>query len=430
MKKKTKNIKKRIGKLLLRFGLFIIVMSILEHYFYFTWSRFVILVSIISLLYFVIGISMLIFLTLLTYWRTRYSGFALESLIDIEDFVAVVIWIFTLIFYTNNFFLILVISTIILSLQFFFLEKPLAWNNKAYSVESFRSDVLLKQSKFINHFEDGYSPRPVFEDLSEIFNEKKDQTDLLDELEKYAKFLSKKGDLIGFSIHEKKISLYLRTTFLQRSEITKVSLFLRKFIQVVRKRNLSVITMDVNTKEMSIKLNKLDYNVLDNRTYHLLAERILNQFKTSLIEFLKGDIFVSYQKIDPMIKKRHALKSLKQELLSIMLLYCVGLLIIGPFMIYYNAQSNGTGLINNLFSAFIWPIFIFRLINYYVFYFGLNPLEISPLEKVLFDNSPIIVVLFFINLFISMEIFVHFQGEDNKRSFQEKLNRAKEVKLK
>lgn len=103
-KKSSRNKTKKILKFVINFSLYIILFFILEIYFKFTYTEMIVLVGSLISLYSIVGTLMLIFLTLLTYWRTKFSGFALELLLDFELFVMTFVCIFTLIFYKNDFF--------------------------------------------------------------------------------------------------------------------------------------------------------------------------------------------------------------------------------------------------------------------------------------------------------------------------------------
>ena len=87
--------------------------------------------------------------------------------------------------------------------------------------------------------------------------------------------MSQKGELLAYEIKENKLLLFLRTSFLRRSELTQITLFYKKVFQVIRKKNLSIVTIDLNINQINIKLNKLDYDTLDNVTYTLFAQWML-----------------------------------------------------------------------------------------------------------------------------------------------------------
>ena len=103
-KKSSRNKTKKILKFVINFSLYIILFFILEIYFKFTYTEMIVLVGSLISLYSIVGTLMLIFLTLMTYLRTKFSGFALELLLDFELFVMTFVCIFTLIFYKNDFF--------------------------------------------------------------------------------------------------------------------------------------------------------------------------------------------------------------------------------------------------------------------------------------------------------------------------------------
>ena len=145
---------------------------------------------------------------------------------------------------------------------------------------------------------------------------------------------------------------------------------------------------------------------------------------------MKVDSNVSYQQIDPLIKKNHPLKSIKQYLVMIFFLYCVGVVIFVPFMIFYNTQLNNSGLMNDVSSALTWPLFVVQLLNYFLFYFGTNSLEISKIANALTNYTIFMGVIIFLVVVVSAGISIHFHRKEYKQSSQETLSAAIDVDVK
>ena len=400
---------------------YIILEYILIKFFNFSFSESIYfgftLLILSPIIYLIINDSLLIIITLLSYKRTNYSGFIYETIVDLEVILVCTLFIYALLYLKDYFLIIGISSAFLVRFSYFFLEKPLAWTKSSYSnTIDFKSDILFKQSLEINDFQDGFSSRPLFEDLSLDFNENNQESNDIRFLVNYAHFLSQKGDLLAYEIKENKLLLFLRTSFLRRSELTQITLFYKKVFQVIRKKNLSIVTIDLNINQINIKLNKLDYDTLDNVTYTLFAQRMLKQFKQSLKEYLKGNYAESYNVIDPIIEKKNPIDSLKKNIFGIFLFYFIGIISIGSILVFFSNQVNNLGLEKNLLPAFIWPNYVLFLCN--ILLFNVDIFTLNPLNKLLFDNFPligiIVVITFVITAFLYSHIYPHRLNSSDK----------------
>ena len=259
----------------------------------------------------------IIFLASITYFRTKYIGYLFECFISFQNVCCILAVFYILIFNLNSLlFIVLLYGSIIITfLENSYLKKPLFWDKRfTYYQQTYfdqRRDVLFKQAQFVSEFEDGYSSRPVTVDLTDLYDENTNKSFMTEKTVKFGKFLAKKGDLIGYDFTEEsnnqtKVKFYLRTGLLQKLDTNFIFnifwnpfKFLKKIYNVLLKKDLTCITFDFTTNEMSFKLNKFDYEIMDNVTYHLLGENVLNKFKQSLKSFLKEDFGKSYRILFP-----------------------------------------------------------------------------------------------------------------------------------
>ncbi|GAH13161.1 unnamed protein product, partial [marine sediment metagenome] len=98
------------------------------------------------------------------------------------------------------------------------------------------------------------------------------------------------------------ITLYPRFWGLTQGTIFRFRENCRKFLQVYRKSELTAITFTYNEAEIFLSINKKDYQVLGDRTFHLLGNRILESVKKSFLEFTDNNFSQAYLTLFPMAK--------------------------------------------------------------------------------------------------------------------------------
>ena len=154
---------------------------------------------------------------------------------------------------------------------------------------------------YIDEFKDGYSKRPVFIDISDIKEINSDELMFKTNLEQYAKFLASNGDLIAYSRDETTVKLHLRSTLIQSMKIFKIISQFKKTLQIIKKKDLTTISINFKENEMSFHLNKEDYELLGNLTYEKISLRVLEQFKTSIKEYLAGNYDIALATVNPIL---------------------------------------------------------------------------------------------------------------------------------
>ncbi len=326
---------------------------------------------IVLSLFFIIPQIAIIYTTLLTYKRTTYTGFMYEGLFG--SLLLFSILMFILLYNGQQLSLFVLIfasiTLMILPLGSKFIKKPLIHSSYQNINLDESSDIVVKQSLFINEFKDGFTTRPVFKDIKEIINKIGNDSSIKEKIEKFAQFLSINGDLIGYDIADNKLKMYLRTTLIQRFDFEDPLILFKKIKQIIKKENLTSVNLDLNTWEMNFKLNKHDYDLYNNISYYKLSERILEQFSNAITEFLNENYMKSYEIINPYSELEN-IKIIKNSLATkILLPYFVGIFIyyIYALWIYFTYPDTLLGSSVNspsiLFILGIWPI----LMIYYAF---------------------------------------------------------------
>ncbi|MFW9780152.1 MAG: hypothetical protein ACFFE8_14990 [Candidatus Heimdallarchaeota archaeon] len=176
------------------------------------------------------------------------------------------------------------LSIVILSLLV--IQKPLFWRN---NLEDYITTLLSQQAMHIMEYRDGYTPRPFFSKLSEINNFVSTPMEFKSSMENYAKFLAKEGEIIGWDINERIATLYPRVLMNPPFVLLDIRFLYRLFYRVYRRYRLTAITINRKEKEMSLYIARDDYEVLNDVTFHILGEQILDRTKNSIVAFLQKD---------------------------------------------------------------------------------------------------------------------------------------------
>lgn len=72
------------------------------------------------------------------------------------------------------------------------------------------------------------------------------------------------------------------------------------FLKVIQKKKLTSITINFIEKEISLKVRKEDYNLLNDVTYHLLGQLVIERFKKSILAFLENNQEQAYSILFPL----------------------------------------------------------------------------------------------------------------------------------
>lgn len=176
-------------------------------------------------------------------------------------------------------------------------KKPLFfWTFFQDTREAYASTILSQQALQISDMQNGYSQRPLFAPFSEISKLTKYQA----KLESYAKFLTEKSELIGWDIENNSISLYPRVMFGYADYGVGLIYLWDLLYRIVTKKRLTTIKVNFEVQEISLRIAREDYDLLNNVTYHLLGQQVLERFKQSILAYLEGDIEKSYSSILPL----------------------------------------------------------------------------------------------------------------------------------
>ena len=323
------------------------------------------LILFLIVIYYFIFVIIFVIMTSISYKRTKYIGFLYESLIEIQILIFPLLAIFLYAYYNQDLFFEL-LFLLLISLEYKFVKKPLIYGLKyqtwPFDTNNDSRDIVSHQSVFINNFEDGYSSRPVTENIKDILSNAPN-SNIKKNLEDFANFLAINGDLINYSIDDKKLRMYLRTRFIQKTQIFNPILMIKKFNQFINKEELTSVIIDLESVEISFKLNKYDYGIMNNISYYQLSERILQQFKKSIKNFLAEKYQDSYEEVNPDVKVKKPVILTDKPRVFIIIGYIVGACIFTPLLLLISGPASFTvfALQNNYWFLIIlfWPMFLY-----------------------------------------------------------------------
>ena len=316
--------------------------------------------------------------TYITYKRTHYKGFLAETIFLIENFSITILTFFIAFSQIGGIFLPLcgAFYVFVLPWQFKKLKKPLIHDSFKKIDSKNNPDILVKQSLYINSFKDGYSSRPLFENASIIADVSENKEQLIKQLEAFAKFLCLQGDLIGYDITDNILQMYLRTTLIQKFRLFDFYAMFKRVRQIIKKDKLTAVSLNLNTLEMSFRLNKYDYEIYGNITYLELSERIIKQFIDAIREFRKENYDKAYEIINPPLQVTKKVEELFIEQRIVknfsILLYVAGMIVVyisAIQAVLFDPQSLFGSLANSIvlpILMILWPLglIIFSLNNY------------------------------------------------------------------
>ena len=310
----------------------------------------------------IIGNILAFIVTIIIYKRTKYRSFLIEGISHLFTGIVIVI-AFVIMFKIQSFMSYAPLVIILPNFTYILIKKPLIWDNyynrnNPYNYRT-KEDIIFRQSTFINQFQDGYTSRPYFLSFSEVFTNL-GSTDIIErKLLNYAKFLSVNGDLIGYNKDKNKINFYLRTALIQKIDILNPITLFNKILHIILANNVSTISFDLESKEISFKLSKSDYSRLNDITYHQFVKRILKQIKIGFEKFCEGKFIDSYEEIMPPVPHLNYSMVPYYILAFFGLGYVIGGFTVGLFYFYVETIVYNQSLSYTLIYILAWPFFTY-----------------------------------------------------------------------
>jgi hypothetical protein len=208
-----------------------------------------------------------------------------------EDSIETIIYIIVLV-------ILLILESILLRLHVQGVKnnkKPL-WFYSFFqdTFESYSSTILSQQALNIADLENGYTQRPFFSSFSEIKEICPTLESYHNGLNNYIQFLIERSELIDSEVRKEKVILYPRVLLGHTDFGVGIKYLWSLWLKIYHRRGLTTITIDYSSEEISLTVAREDYEWLGNVTYHILAQKILNQFKLSIIAFLNSEWEKSY----------------------------------------------------------------------------------------------------------------------------------------
>ena len=278
-------------------------------------ARLVVIISIMIVISWIMSIPYLGVLAIITF-RTKHPDFALQLLTFLQLAIMPIFFIIGFsvtdsydaygydaygvgLFITSLPMIIGLISSILI-------EKPIFWQISRLN-EYYSSTILSQHALRIRDRHNGYSQRPFFSNFHEIRSYCSSSADFQLKIESYVRFLNHNGALIGWKIHETTAVLNPRvlTSLPNLPFPFDIRSLYQLLIRVYTKKDLTTVTINFATEEVSLHINRDDYNELGDVTYHILGEQVLKRIKQSIVAFMQKDLCSSYSAlfpVDPEIK--------------------------------------------------------------------------------------------------------------------------------
>ncbi|MHA2246178.1 MAG: hypothetical protein ACXADY_14535 [Candidatus Hodarchaeales archaeon] len=273
-------------------------------------TKMVVIVSILVVISWIMFIPYLGVLAIIIF-RTKHYDFALELLTLLQFAIWPILTIIGLRVMDSNdtvivgLFIVLLPAFIAL-ISYIFIKKPVFWQTSKNPLEYYGSTILSQHALQITERRDGYSQRPFFSNFHEIRSYCSSSVDFKLKIENYVRFLNHNGELIGWEVYETKVVLYPRVLMSLPNFPFGIRSLYQLLIRVYMKRGLTAVTINFASEEVSLHINRDDYNELGDVTYHVLGEQILEKIKKSIVAFMQKDLSSSYSTmfpVDPEIKK-------------------------------------------------------------------------------------------------------------------------------
>ncbi|MFX1283388.1 MAG: hypothetical protein ACFFB5_07025 [Promethearchaeota archaeon] len=267
-------------------------------------------IVLVNWIYFIPFLGILIIITI----RTRSRNFFYQLLPNLGLLVIITIAALSnFIEFKEDFltFLFIVVLLVIVVLECVFLrlvikgarenKKPLfLWNFFQDSFEAYSSTIVSQQALLIDEVQNGYSQRPFFTDFPEITQYCSSLTKFESKILGYIHFLTERSELIGWEIRENSVTLYPRMLMGNPDLGLGIKYLWVLFFKIIKKDGLTAITINYNSQELSLRIAKQDYDILNDVTYHLLGQLLLERFKQSIIAFLEDDYEKVYSILFPL----------------------------------------------------------------------------------------------------------------------------------
>jgi hypothetical protein len=184
-------------------------------------------------------------------------------------------------------------------------KKPifLVKRNKDSIYFPFSSTLIEEQAKKVREFNDGFSERPVFINFKNQRGIFESKLEFQSVMKKYIKFLSKNGELINYVDKEDTFVIYPRFLVLNMISFWNFIENYKTLLKILRKKNISSISIQWPELEMSISINRDEYKKLDNKTYFVLCQTIATNIENSILLFKSGKYEDSFEIISPSFTK-------------------------------------------------------------------------------------------------------------------------------
>ena len=95
--------------------------------------------------------------------------------------------------------------------------------------------------------------------------------------------LTERGDLIGWDIQNNIIKLYPRILLANPNLGLGLRYLWDMLVKIVRKKDLTYLSINYDRKELSLSISYQDYALLDDVTFHLLGQSFLQRYKNKII---------------------------------------------------------------------------------------------------------------------------------------------------
>ena len=262
-----------------------------------------------------------ILIQVIIFYRTRYSGLIFnllnESFLVLSNLFIGILYIY--LFEQRNFlerFIFIIGSIMIINivLSVLFRKKGLKSIFNTNTIASYWSTILSQQSLIIHDKMDGYSQRPVFSSIAQLKENFSSNDDFYKEILAYIQFLAKQGEVIGWKRKENSITYFPRVLINYPKGILNLFSSTRLLKQIFFMEDLTSISINLSADEISLFIKLDDYELLNNVTFHLFCQELLERTKNSLDAFIKKDLSLSYSilyPIDPDVKK--IIKNIQKE---------------------------------------------------------------------------------------------------------------------
>ncbi|HKZ40905.1 MAG TPA: hypothetical protein VJ044_08070, partial [Candidatus Hodarchaeales archaeon] len=174
--------------------------------------------------------------------------------------------------------------------------------------QSVASDLIRQHAVSVDEYRDGYSQRPVFIKIRNLEWNLKENSDVKNTLERYCRFLAKRGELLGWETSETRVVIWLRVLTFPSPGLRQLVNRYRQLTHMILKKSLTTVVIDWRSMEASLKIPHEVYKDLEEVTYHSLGHIILNHILESFNKFASGNERGAYSSLHPLAE------SIKREI--------------------------------------------------------------------------------------------------------------------